>query len=340
MNEISPIDHIQRGDELERCPFPIPYGWFCIDRSDTIAKGEVQTIHLFDAEWVMFRGEDGKVGIADPYCPHLGAHLGHGGTIQGPNLRCPFHHWEFDPEGWCKHIPYAKVMPGIARRKPVLRTLPVEEKYGAIWAWYHPEAAPPSFPLPTVPELEATEGYVETRHGCWDIGTCIQEIAENGVDNAHLKYLHGAPILPPLAARADGYKFHEDIGNGYIVVEAHGPGVAVVRHNKGDVSMLMFSSSTPVTKELTRTRMQFTFKDYAKDSPERATAEFLYNHSIGEAEGVDSAGFESVDLVIWNNKKYRPKPLLCDGDGPILQFREWFSQFYVGDKAREAVGLS
>ena len=31
----------------------------------------------------MFRGEDNSVGVADPYCPHLGAHLGHGGRVCG-----------------------------------------------------------------------------------------------------------------------------------------------------------------------------------------------------------------------------------------------------------------
>ena len=48
-----------------------------------------------------------------------------------------------------------------------------------------------------------------------------------------------------------------------------------------------------------------------------------------ESDGEDSAGFESVDLIVWDNKKYRPQPLLCDGDGPILVWREWFSQFYA-----------
>jgi hypothetical protein len=35
------------------------------------------------------------------------------------------------------------------------------------------------------------------------------------------------------------------------------------------------------------------------------------------------------DIPIWNNKIYRPEPNLCDGDGPIAQFRKWFSQFYA-----------
>jgi len=34
-------------------------------------------------------------------------------------------------------------------------------------------------------------------------------------------------------------------------------------------------------------------------------------------------------LIVWDNKKYRPKPLLCDGDGPILAWRKYFRQFYV-----------
>ena len=328
MNEISTIERIQTGDELERCPFPIPMGWFALELSDDLKVGDIRTIKAFDREWVMFRGEDGKAGVSDPFCPHLGAHLGHGGTVVGNNIRCPFHHWEFDAEGWCKNIPYAKVMPGIARKKPVLKTLPIVERYGAIFAWYHPDGIDPTFPIPDVPELESDE-YIPVRRGMWDIGTMIQEIGENGVDNAHLKYLHRAPIIPPVDARPDGHVFHTNIGMGYIVGESHGPGIAIQRFSKDGVTMTMFAMSTPIDTEMTRTRMAFTFRDYAAGTKERIIAQHLLDHSIGAAEGEESAGFESVDLPIWDNKKYRPQPLLCDGDGPILMWRKWFSQFYA-----------
>lgn len=328
MNEMATIERIQTGDELERCPFPIPIGWFAIDLSDNLKPGELRNVHVFEREWVLFRGEDGKVGMTDPYCPHLGAHLGHGGVVEGNNIRCPFHHWEFDAEGWCRKIPYAKVLPGIARKKPVLKALPIQERYGAIFAWYHPHGDEPSFPLPDVPELE-DNGYVAIRRGEWNIGTMIQEIGENGVDNAHLKFLHKAPIIPPVEARADGHKFHTDIGAGYIVGESHGPGISIQRFTSEGVTMLMFAMSTPVDREMTKTRMAFTFRDYAEGTKERAVAEHLYQHSIGAAEGEESAGFESVDLIVWDNKKYRPQPLLCDGDGPILMWRKWFRQFYA-----------
>ncbi|AGH48458.1 MULTISPECIES: aromatic ring-hydroxylating oxygenase subunit alpha [Sphingomonadales] len=328
MNEMTTLERIQTGDELERCPFPIPLGWFAVALSEELKPGGIANIHVFGREWVLFRGEDGKAGLADPYCPHLGAHMGHGGEVVGNNLRCPFHHWEYDAEGWCKKIPYAKVMPGIARKKPVLKTLPIEERYGVIFAWYHPNGDEPYFGIPDVPELESDE-YIPMRRGEWDIGTMIQEIGENGVDYPHLKYLHHAPIIPPGTAKAEGHIFRTDIGAGYIIGESHGPGVVIQRFTKDGVTMTMFAMSTPIDTEMTKTRMAFTFRNYPEGSKERAIAQHLYEHSIGAADGEDSAGFESVDLIVWDNKKYRPQPLLCDGDGPILLWRKWFSQFYA-----------
>jgi nitrite reductase/ring-hydroxylating ferredoxin subunit len=336
MNEMTTLDRIQTGDELERCPMPIPFGWFCVALSEDIKPGEVQLITVFGKEWVLFRGEgeDGKVGMTDPYCPHLGANIGHDGKVVGDNIRCPFHFWEFDNQGWCKKIPYAKVMPGIARRKPILQALPVEEKYGAIFAWYHPEGAEPSYPLMDVPEMakaEKGEGHVAIERNAWDIPTMIQEIGENGVDHVHLHYLHRRPEIPPATKPwTDGFKFGTDNMNGFIVSESWGPGTGTVRFTQEGISVTIFALSTPINREMTRMRWFFTYPDFPEGTKERAIAERLKTMSVGDdPSGSDEAGFESVDLVIWENKKYRPKPLLCDGDGQILLWREWFKQFYA-----------
>ena len=44
-----------------------------------------------------------------------------------------------------------------------------------------------------------------------------------------------------------------------------------------------------------------------------------------------------ADLPIWNNKIHRPRPILCDGDGPILAYRQWFEQFYVYDQEPQRI---
>jgi len=316
---------------LERTPFPIPVGWFFVDFSENLKVGEVRNVFLFDQEWVLFRGESGKVGMSDPYCPHLGAHMGHGGKVCGDHLRCPFHHWEYDSAGWCKNIPYGKIMPPITKKQAILRTLPIEERYGLIMAWHHPNCEPPSWELPHIPCME-DEGWVGDQRGTWSANTALQEIIENSVDVAHLKFLHGAPMLPPIDVQYDGHEQRFNIGMGYIVGHTWGPGsIGTVTFTKEGVSATLFSYSQPIGRGRTQMNMSFRHQAYPEGSREQLIARTLIDHMVHEAEGEQGAGFESVDMIIWNNKKYRHKPLLCDGDGPILQFRKWMRQFYVAD---------
>ncbi|MDM4771271.1 Rieske 2Fe-2S domain-containing protein [Solimonas sp. SE-A11] len=314
---------------LERAPFPIPVGWFFVDFSENLKPGELRNVEMLGQEWVVFRTESGVAGMSDPYCPHLGAHMGHGGKVCGEHLRCPFHHWEYNTEGWCKSVPYGKRKPPITNLQPILRTLPVVEKYGMIWCWHHPACEAPSFELPYIPEMEDATGYAGNRRGSWTANTCVQEIAENGVDTAHLKFLHNAPIIPPVEATYDGPVMTLNIGQGYIVGKSYGPGLNVLRFNQEGITATMMSYTVPLTKDKTQMNMSFRHVDYAEGTRELHASRKVIDHMIGAAEGEESAGFESVDFIVWNNKKYRPNPLLCDGDGPVIQFRHWFKQFYV-----------
>jgi hypothetical protein len=39
-------------------------------------------------------------------------------------------------------------------------------------------------------------------------------------------------------------------------------------------------------------------------------------------------------VQIWENKIYLDRPMLCDGDGPIGEFRRWYAQFFTPRKQR------
>lgn len=316
--------------ELERCPFPIPMGWYFVDFSKNLAAEEVRNVEMLDQEWVLYRGAEGTVGMTDPYCPHLGAHMGHGGEVCGEFLRCPFHHWQWDCEGWNRDIPYGKIKPPIVKKKALLRVLPCEEKWGMIWCWYHPAGEQPVWQLPEIPELDDTDNYIEPKLGSWEANTAIQEIAENGVDFAHLRFLHGEKEIPPAETKFDWPHFYVDINNGYIKGHNVGPGLNIYQFTHEGVTATMVNYTVPITRELSRINMSFTHKRYEEGTKEAMIAKHLVDHMVGEAEDEESAGFESVDFIIWNNKKYRPNPLLCDGDGPILKYRQWFRKFYAG----------
>mgnify|MGYP000650348235 FL=1 len=97
----------------KRFPFhPYPNSWFVVAFSHELAPGGVMPLHYFGQELVLFRTEDGAARVLDAYCPHLGAHLGCGGVVQGNKLRCPFHGWQFAGEsGQCVEVPFAAKIP-------------------------------------------------------------------------------------------------------------------------------------------------------------------------------------------------------------------------------------
>src|SRR6185369_8695239 len=82
---------VSAGRAVQRNPLPVPFGWFFVAYSHELKPGELRNVQYFGQEWVQFRTEQGEMGMVDPYCPHLGAHIGHGGKVDGESIRCPFH---------------------------------------------------------------------------------------------------------------------------------------------------------------------------------------------------------------------------------------------------------
>ena len=96
-----------RGDVLagDRPWLPYPSGWFCVGFSRELPAGRVITRRFMGEDVVVYRTRAGAVRAVRPYCPHLGAHLGVGGTVEGELLVCPFHRFAFDPDGVCTKVP-------------------------------------------------------------------------------------------------------------------------------------------------------------------------------------------------------------------------------------------
>ncbi len=112
--------------EDEHVQLPIPNGWYAICWSRQLQDGEVQSVHYFGEDLVVFRTRSGQARVLDAYCSHLGAHLGEGGRVVGETIQCPYHAWQYDGEtGVCAKIPYCEQIPkkALVRRSRCL-TLP------------------------------------------------------------------------------------------------------------------------------------------------------------------------------------------------------------------------
>jgi len=104
------------GNAEEKVNLPIPFGWFAVARSQDLASGGVQPLYYFDEHLVLYRSMDGKSHVLEAFCPHLGAHLSHGGKVEDDVIVCPFHGWQFDSQGACVKVPYASQIPKRANR--------------------------------------------------------------------------------------------------------------------------------------------------------------------------------------------------------------------------------
>ena len=51
--------------------------------SADIANGTVKQVHCLGLELAVFRSDKGEAAILDAYCPHLGANMAAGGTVEG-----------------------------------------------------------------------------------------------------------------------------------------------------------------------------------------------------------------------------------------------------------------
>jgi nitrite reductase/ring-hydroxylating ferredoxin subunit len=300
-----------RREHTPRFPFPVPNGWFVVASAAELPAKGVTSLHYFGKDLVLFRGAGGRPYLFDAYCPHLGANLSVGGHVDGDALRCPFHGWRFDGEtGACTDVPYDDVahIPKTART----RSYPVIERNHMIWAWHHGASEPPFFEVPEVPEFH-DPAWLPIVVRDFEVATCAQEMAENNVDAAHFKYVHGTPSVPEEEFMVDGH-YKRSVGmNGAFVREGYGLGLGVVRLTNYTTFL---SSTTPIDTEHVHVRWIFS-------APNQGHPNAALDAADAFCSGV------SQDIPIWENKIFKDPPVLRPSEKGVTEQRRWASQFYT-----------
>jgi nitrite reductase/ring-hydroxylating ferredoxin subunit len=293
-----------------RYPFPVPDGWFVVAESADLAPGDVRAIRYFGRDLVLYRGVDGTPRLMDAHCTHLGAHLAVGGRVEEGCLRCPFHGWKFDgTSGDCVEIPYGdlKHIPPKAHG----RSYPMLERNHMVWAWHHAGGGDPFYDVPVVPEFHDDDWLpIEVRD--FEIRVSAQDMAENNVDFAHFRYVHGTEAIPEDDFVTDGTYKKTVSGGGTFVREGFGLGLGVLRLAD---QVTFLSSTTPLDAGNVHVRWVFTARRANGESAARDAADSF-------CEGV------SQDIPIWENKVYRDPPVITRTEKLILEHRRWAQQFY------------
>ena len=324
---------------------PFPEGWYFI-----ASRRDVQKAKLIQKTWmgesiVAWCDENGRVCVAESFCPHLGSDLGPaaGGRISGGRLVCPFHGFEYDATGQCVATPHADP-PRAAR----LRVFETQEILGLIFAWWGIAGRAPQWSLPADPPDQTAWTDIEIR--TLRFAGHPQETTENSVDMAHLGYVHGygnvnlvGPVSvdgPRLESRFDFRTTRAIAGIATLTLDFSvntlvvGLGYSFVDYREHSIGMDMrlWVLATPVDGTL----IDFSLVSQVREirTPRRRIAGLAWLPRRLRAPIINKVAVHSQlydvqqDVVIWSRKRYRSNPHLSRSDGEIMTYRAYCAQFY------------
>lgn len=316
-----------------------PTGWFQVAWSAEVPVGHVHRASALGEELVIWRSRAGRVIVMDAYCKHLGAHLGHGGTVVDETIQCPFHGWKWNSEGRNTEIPYADH----ANRGRKITTYPVTERNESIYIWFDLQRRDPYFEVPDVFSSWDDGTTASDYHSCYPGNRLFEErlslhpqyVLENGVDFAHFTFVHKVPIIPVFTRQEfdeptsyvdftitfDGQPASiDDVHSGVEAING-GLGVSVTRSH-GMVDNRTATCVTPVDDETSDVRFSVWIRR-RPDLDEEASAGRAAAHARGVIEQFEA------DLGIWKYQKYSDPAALAPGEYEgFSALRAWATQFY------------
>lgn len=126
------------GPPVDQFPeYPASWYLFCLSRQ---VRRKPFAKDFLGGRLVAYRTSGGQLVVLDARCSHMGSNLGEGSVI-GDRIQCPFHHWQYGPDGRCQHIPAQRSIPDFARQG----YYPAVERHGFVFVF---NGCQPLFALP------------------------------------------------------------------------------------------------------------------------------------------------------------------------------------------------
>jgi phthalate 4,5-dioxygenase len=169
--------------------------WQPVALSDELDNDAPVRLKVMGEELVLFRDQEGRLGLLGLHCAHRGADLSLG-RIEDGGIRCLYHGWVYDVNGSCLEQP-AEPQGSDFKTKIRHKAYPCQEKGGFVFAYMGPGSPPllPNYePLCVPPDHRFA---YKVLHECnW------LQAHEGEIDPAHLSYLHRRTNQPKWRQRA------------------------------------------------------------------------------------------------------------------------------------------
>ncbi len=193
--------------------------WYAVEFSKDVTTKPKKIVCL-GQQLVVYRKSDGSVACLSDLCVHRGAALSEG-WLKDDCIVCPYHGWQYQPDGAVAKIPANPPGRSIPKKARV-DSYPVQEHYGFVWVFLGdlPEEERP--PIPDWPEFAQTDKY-RAVYGEYLWHSNYERIVENGTDIAHAPFVHGGAFGNPEKAEVADYQVEETPWSCFAEVTLHPP---------------------------------------------------------------------------------------------------------------------
>ncbi len=178
--------------------------WYAVALSEEIPPGKPYRLRFYAREIALWRQASGSLVALDSRCPHMGASLALG-RVHGDGLACPYHGFEFDPQGKCRHTPrrHADALIPITLQ---VRSWAVAEKGGWVFLFWGDRDQT----LPDIPYFDEIDGNLRQAWSVRQWPVHFTRFIENTVDIAHLGTVHRNTLSWTIPAVADDFECQVD----------------------------------------------------------------------------------------------------------------------------------
>lgn len=168
-------------------PFPaLQKAWYIACRSSQLKRKPIART-ILNTPMVLFRNSSGRAAALLDCCSHRNVALSDG-WVKDEVVVCPYHGWQFNPDGKCEHVP--GLMNERAQKARNILSYPIMEQDGMVWVYpcmEQPASLPPRL------ELLHEPGYthfIAER----SMPVALPDVLENFLDGTHTHFVHSGLI--------------------------------------------------------------------------------------------------------------------------------------------------
>ena len=298
-------------------------GWMQLAFDAQLAE-PVTAVDAGSARLVAVRAPDGAVRVFDATCPHRGAHLGHGGVLDGAVLVCPFHGHRVQLGVGCRNNREFRV----PEHRAVLAA-------GGLFVLLEP--ALDTGLTEVLLALDATHHVVPGFE--IDLPVPPEYVIENVVDADHFRSVHAVGRRPRLEVRAgpggtlrvegeldldrpNQWQVGEVAAQALVtrfVAHVHSPTLVITELGPADAAHVVITSATPTAAPGgCRARVTAAL-------PRRSDRPTTVREIASILSGSRTAFAQ--DALVWEHLDTTVDPRWTPGDAQVRRFREFVQRF-------------